>query len=191
MNKDVLMRPLEVSDLPELEIFTDQEIGDNYYSLEQLASVQKRAIKNGANASFIVRNEGGQGKIVAARLTLAPGQWLDLDDHGTTPEAWRVDRHTVAYFKSLFINQEFQGMGLGPKLSAMSIEAIKKQGGMAIICHSWLQSPGNTSQKYLTKMGFLPVQRHPLFWHHIDYRCTVCGDKRCDCTAEEMILYLN
>ena len=61
----------------------------------------------------------------------------------------------------------------------------------AVVAHSWKESPNNSSMKYLEKLGFLPVGEHPLFWSEVDYDCTRCGKPPCQCTATEMILYLD
>ena len=70
------------------------------------------------------------------------------------------------------------------------MEVIKLMGGKAVLCHSWLESPGNSSQRYLSSIGFESVKEHEKFWYEIDYECTRCGPEKCVCTAMEMIKYL-
>lgn len=186
---DVVITPLTEDDLTEALPFCDREIGDGYYSLDYLRQVLKGSQKDGETACFIARNNHGKGDVVAIRLTYAPGHFLANEGRGTTPEKWRVDKNSVGYFKSLFIAEDYRGGGLGGRLSGLSIEALKKQGAKAVMCHSWMQSPGNSSKKYLLKMGFESVKEHPLFWHDVDYRCTGCLKDKCTCSAEEMIKY--
>ena len=96
-------------------------------------------------------------------------------------------RFKMSYFKSLFVSGDYQQQGLGKTLSTKSIELLKQMGAEAILCHSWLESPGNSSQKYLQRMGFTDVTTHEKFWYPVDYHCTRCGPAKCVCTAIEMI----
>lgn len=181
------IKNFDLDDIPEVKLFTDQWIGDNYFSHEDLEIVLMLSCWKDLNASFVARVNG---ELAGVRLTYAPGTWLDQTRPGLTPEFWQVSAKYVAYFKSLFIAEKFQQMGIGKRLSAKSIEVLLKQGAKAIICHSWIQSPGNSSQIYLDRMGFRPVKEHLRFWYPIDYECPVCSPERCECTALEMIKYL-
>src|SRR5690606_25552492 len=109
---------------------------------------------------------------------------------GLTPDRWQVKPEQMAYFKSLFVAKKFQAAGMGKRLSLESIELLKKCGAKAVLCHSWLESPNNSSQRYLLKLGFEEIARFPKFWYPIDYVCTRCGPKRCECTAVEMVKYI-
>jgi len=182
----VIVRELQEKDLPSVKAFTDKWIGDNYYQLEELKDCFKFSQAEGLNTSFLALD--GE-KIVGVRLTYAPGAWVEKS-RGITPEKWDCKKSKVAYFKSLFIHGDYQKRGIGKTLSDKSIEVLKKLNTQAIICHSWLESPGNSSQKYLMKMGFSEIAQHPKFWYLIDYDCTRCAPDRCLCTASEMIKYL-
>ena len=74
-----------------------------------------------------------------------------------------------------FVSGDYQQKGIGKSLSDQSIEVLKKMDAKAILCHSWLESPGNSSQRYLQKMGFDSVKEHEKFWYPIDYECTRCS----------------
>ena len=180
-------RPLSINDIPAVKAFTDHWIGDNYYGMPELEQSFALSQFDSLNASFVAC----QGdKIVAIRLTYAPGEWLRKCGRGATPGEWKVSAERVAYFKSLFVDDSCQKMGVGKKLSSLSIDILKQMGAQAIICHSWLESPGNSSQIYLQRMGFEPIKEHALFWNHIDYLCTRCRPHKCVCTVLEMIKYL-
>jgi hypothetical protein len=187
MQQQVRLENLSAVYLPKVKEFTDRWIGKNYYTLPELSEVMELSLAGGLNASYLalVGDE-----IAGVRLTFSPGQWIEKKKKGTTPSKWSVEPNKVAYFKSLFIGQEYQKMGLGKKLSQRSIETLKLMGAQAIICHSWLESPENSSQRYLQSMGFEGVNDHPRFWYEIDYDCTRCGPERCVCTAREMIKYI-
>lgn len=178
---------IEASDIESIKSFTDKWIGLDYYDLGEIEEI----VKNNAYASFKVINDSGS--IVGVRLTLAPGTWAHKDQYkdSLTPKSWRVKTEEVGYFKSLFISEDFQKLGLGKKLSHLSIKALKDMGAKAVVCHSWIQSPHDSSRKYLNSLGFEAVSIHEKFWYNIDYDCTRCGkNSKCVCDAQEMIKYL-
>lgn len=173
--------------IAEVKKFTDRWIGQNYYSDSELEEICELSCLQGLNASYLAFS----GDVLAGvRLTFAPGSWLLKKKKGVTPQMWEVEPGHVAYFKSLFISDDFQKMGIGKSLSEKSIETLLQMKAQAIICHSWLESPENSSQRYLQSMGFQDVTDHPKFWYEIDYHCTRCGPERCECTAREMIKYI-
>lgn len=185
-NSNYNIRPITSEDLEAIRVFTDKWIGDNYYSAYELKQVLELSKLGAVNTSF---GAFLAGELVAVRLTLRPGAW-EGKVRGTTPSKWRVPQESVAYFKSLFVSEDHQAHGLGKILSNRSIDEIKKLGGKAVLCHSWLESPNNSSWRYLSKIGFEEVARHEKYWHPIDYLCTRCAPERCICTAAEMIKYL-
>lgn len=184
---DISFRNLQLSDLEGVKKFTDLWIGKNYYSLEELNECYQKSLWNNECVSFIAFNS--QNEIVGVRLTFAPGKWTE-SAKGISPDLWNVDQQKVAYFKSLFIAQKYQKMGIGKELSQLSMNKLLSLGTKAVICHSWLESPNNSSQRYLMNMNFSKVRSHEKFWFDIDYFCTRCGPDRCICTAIEMIKYL-
>ncbi|MDC1174312.1 GNAT family N-acetyltransferase [Bacteriovoracaceae bacterium] len=183
-----LIRSMEEKDIQIVKEFTDQWIGENYFSVEELFEIFQLTfhpdVKESASFLAFVDDE-----LAGVRLTFAPGIWTKKA-RGISPSNWNVKTEQVAYFKSLFIAEKFQKNGLGKKLSNLSIEKIKEMKGSAIVCHSWLESPHNSSQRYLQKMGFEEIKNHEKFWYPIDYECTRCSPERCICTACEMIKYL-
>lgn len=174
--------PLGDFDLERVRVFADRWIGDNYFTLDELKDISKRS----HGCSFVAFDTESNA-ILGIRLTFAPGHWPSELMKKATPSKWGVEENKVGYFKSLFIHEDAQEKGLGKKLSNLSIDALKGLGAKAIVCHSWLESPGNSSQKYLQSMGFTEVIEYPLFWHDVDYLCSGCKQDKCICTALEMI----
>jgi ribosomal protein S18 acetylase RimI-like enzyme len=175
--------------LESVKKFTDSWIGEGYYSLKDLKTILKQS-KTQHHCTSFVAGDDETNQLVGIRLVLAPGQ-LQNCNLKLSPHLWGdAAMDDVAYFKSLFVHKDYQGQGIGKKLSQKAISVLKEINAHAIVCHSWLESPGNTSQKYLKKLGFSEVVQYPLFWHEIDYLCTRCSPKRCQCTAMEMIKFL-
>ncbi len=181
MNLEI--RPLVSNDLEAIKIFTDQWIGLDYYEVSEIEQILEQS--QGCSLGAFKNS-----KLGAVRLTLAPGDWQKGFERGLSPSKWSIPSDKMAYFKSLFVAESFQANGLGLKLSLESIRLLKNLGAEGILCHSWLESPNNSSQRYLKKLGFDSVAEFPKFWFPIDYECTRCSPQRCVCTAMEMVKYI-
>ena len=174
--------PMQTEMIAAVKKFTDEQIGHGYYSPEKIAGILQRS----QGCSFVLIDENGT--IWGVRLTFPPGAWLDLPRIGEciAPEAWPCGKEEAGYFQSLFLHPQVQKQGWGGRMSEASLKALKGLGARAVVCHSWKESPGNSSQKYLLKMGFKAVKEYENFWKPVDYTCTRCG-KPCLCTAVEMV----
>lgn len=181
------IRALAASDISSIKDFTDQWIGTNYFDENEVADILQMSQQQNLNASL---GAFDRDELVAVRLTFAPNTWTDKI-RGLTIDHWGVDKHSVAYFKSLFVSEKHQAQGLGKVLSGQSLAILQQMGARAVLCHSWLESPNNSSVRYLQKIGFQKINTHALYWNPIDYECTRCAPARCQCTAAEMIKYLN
>jgi predicted N-acetyltransferase YhbS len=181
------IRAFRESDIAEVRRFADRYIGENYFTDDQLQEVLRNSATPHGSVSFVAVEPNGE--IVGLRLSYPPGHW-DMSIDGLSQEKWKVAPSEIAYFQSLFVASDRMGAGIGPKMSEASIEVIRKAGAKAILCHSWLESPNNSSVRYLKKLGFEEVCLHPRFWADVDYLCSGCRVKPCTCTAVEMILYL-
>ncbi len=169
--------------------FTNVNIRNNYYSKDDIFSLKKMSIDSKGEVSFGLLDD--LGNLIGLRITLLPGHLLTkINNKYLSINAWKVDSENVAYFKSLFIDKNFQKMGYGTKLTQLSIDKLKERDVGAVLAHSWIESPGNSSVNYLKAMGFEEVNSHKNFWSEIDYECIGCKSKPCMCTAMEMILYL-
>jgi hypothetical protein len=182
-----VIEELKLSDLSALKQFTDREIGSGYYSQTELDDIFRRSQKNGRMCSFLLKKDG---EIFGVRFTYPPGNWSHGKGDGLSPAQWPFPMKDTAYFQSLFLSDRVQGAGWGGRLSAKSIEVLKDIGAKGIVCHSWKESPNNSSTKYLEKMGFQKIKEHPRYWQHVNYNCTRCGTPPCQCTAVEMYLKL-
>lgn len=170
--------------------FTDKNIGDRYYSESDFLHLYDLSCYNGHALSYVLVDQENQ-QILGVRVTFPPPRWLQLESVPLFADQWNVPPESVAYFKSLFIDPKLQGQGWGPRLSQASLRDLIALDCQAVVAHSWKQSPNNSSQRYLEKLGFKVIGEHPMFWSELDYDCTLCGQPPCQCTATEMILYLD
>lgn len=176
---------LKIEDLPALKDFADEHIGQGYYTSDEISDIFQRSQSQGRMCSFLLKKDQ---KIYGVRFTLAPNKWSHGKGNGLTMTQWPHPLQHTAYFQSLFLAPGAHGAGWGPKLSLRSISVLKELGALGVVCHSWKESPHNSSAKYLEKMGFQIIAEHPLYWQHINYNCTRCLKPPCQCTALEMYL---
>jgi len=180
----IKIEPLKKEDFAEIIAFCDRWIGVGYFNEEELEKVFEASFFEDEVVSFVARSEQ---EIAAIRLTFAPGTWDKLITTGLSPNRWSMEFQEVAYFKSLFVADTFQAQGLGRQLSEKSMQVLRRKGAKGILCHSWLESPHNSSVRYLEKFGFKEVCRHQEYWKEVDYLCIRCAPGRCLCTAVEML----
>ncbi|OFZ31737.1 MAG: GNAT family N-acetyltransferase [Bdellovibrionales bacterium RIFCSPHIGHO2_01_FULL_40_29] len=185
----MLIKPFLETDIDRVKKFTDSEIGDGYYSREELIENQKKSCcSNGAISSFLLIDESSS-EIKGLRLAYPPGNWSHGKGTALRDDLWPFSIHETAYFQSLFLAKDAQRLGWGPKLSEKSIDVFRQLGAKGIATHSWKESPNNSSVRYLLNIGFKEIIEHPLYWFNVDYICTRDG-KPCRCTAVEMYLTL-
>ena len=172
----------------QVERFADKHIGKNYYSPEQLEEIIEKSILGANNCSFLIFKDG---ELKGIRLSYMPGKWRSVKGtNGLTPNSWNgLKIEELGYFQSLFLHPDLMNQSWGPVLSNLSIDQMRQAGAKGIITHSWLESPNNSSRKYLEKIGFKLIKKHKLYWIKVDYECTRCG-KPCVCTAGEMLKIL-
>ena len=181
------IRDLKLSDIEKVKTFTDFAIGKNYFSIDEMKSNFENSSLNGVMCSFVLVDDNEN--IMGLRLAYPPGKWNKGKGNRLRSDLWKVAIEKVAYFQSLFLSDEAQGLGFGPLLSEAAILAFKKLGAEAVVTHAWKESPNNSSIRYLGRFGFQSVATHPEYWIDVDYECSLDG-KPCRCTAEEMIKYI-
>ena len=182
------IRPFQQKDLEAIKDFTDREIGAGYYSQKELEDIFARSVKNSIMCSLLL--ESDKGNILGVRISYPPGNWKHGKGKGLHPEKWPHAADQTAYFQSLFISNELQGQGWGGKISQEALYKLREVGAKGVVCHSWKESPNDSSTRYLQKLGFELVAEHKEYWKEVDYRCTRCGEPPCLCTAQEMYLDL-
>ncbi len=182
------IRPMTLEDLPNVVRFTDLEIGAGYYSPKEIEDIYQQSQKNGVMCTLVL--ESPENKIKGIRISYPPGHWEHGKGHGLEPKKWPHDLGATAYFQSLFLSADLQGQGWGGKLSTEAIGILRRVGAKGIVCHSWKESPNNSSTRYLQKLGFTVVAEHKEYWRDVNYNCTRCLKPPCRCTAVEMYLDL-
>jgi ribosomal protein S18 acetylase RimI-like enzyme len=176
------------ADLEAVRVFTDCEIGADYFSEAEIADIFKRSSANGVMHSLVLSD--AQGKIFGVRISFPPGHWSQGKGKGLTPMSWPHAMKETAYFQSIFVAANLHGQNWGGKMSGEAIALLRQSGAKGIVCHSWKESPNNSSFRYLQKLGFDLIAEYPNYWSDVPYDCTRCKKPPCLCTAQEMYLDL-
>lgn len=178
------IREITESYLSEIKKFSDQYIAPDYFSMDEYAGLYRKSFDKGLCCSFVLIKGDEIGGI---RISLAPGLWSRGKGRGLMTEHWPHRLSETAYFQTILLKPELRGLGFAKKLSQTSIEAFKKMGAKGIACHSWQESPNNSSSRYLKSFGFFDIALRNNYWE--DWPCEICSEK-CGCTAMEMYLDL-
>jgi GNAT superfamily N-acetyltransferase len=186
MATELSILPFEPQHFADVMAMGNEVHGDNYLSLDTLAKMHEIGISGGINASLVAYYDD---KLVGFRITYAAGHWPV--DKWCNPDLWGHDVGKVCYFKCNTVDASLRGQGIGSKLLRQSIALAKQQGATAGLSHIWLQSPGNSAFKYMSKAGGKMIKKHPDRWlsNSLDegYYCVICHGT-CHCEAAEMIL---
>lgn len=182
------IRPLREADLEAVRRFTDREIGENYFSASELRDVFARSQSDGLVHSLVLVDESGE--IHGVRITFPPGKWQKGKGQGLSPAKWPHPPEETAYFQSIFVSSALHGRSWGGRMSRESLRRLREAGAKGVVCHSWKESPHDSSFRYLTKLGFSLIAEYPHYWREIPYNCSRCLKPPCLCTAQEMYLDL-
>ena len=177
--------PLSIEFIPQIITLADREFGKGYCDTD---SLKKWIQLNNPSYSLGLIDE--QKNLHGFRITFPAGSWLHFMGDKCATKLWNLPTEGVAYFKSIVISHQLQGLGWGPQLSKETIKVLTDISNTAIVCHSWKESPYNSSVRYLSKLGFRPIAEHKNFWSDANFFCSKCQTPPCQCTALEMILYL-
>ena len=160
--------------------------GDNYLDDKSIKVIHQMGFRDDLNASLVAYLDD---KLVGFRLTYAPGCW-PIDKWCTTDD-WQHEQGKVCYFKCNTVAESCRGQGIGATLLSRSIDITKQMGATAGVAHIWMQSPGNSAFRYMTRAGGKVIKIHPNRWLHTSledgYHCVICNGT-CHCDAAEMLV---
>lgn len=96
----------------------------------------------------------------------------------------------VGSFSTLCVSEEYQGKGLGFKLSLERLRWLKHRNCEVIVGVSWVSGKENNSARLFEKVGFQKVKQLNDFFVEGSFKnpfiCPTCGKPPCKCPA---ILY--
>ncbi len=93
----------------------------------------------------------------------------------------------VGSFSTLCVHEDYQGKGIGQKLSKMRMDWVKKQNCEVVVGVSWVSGQANTSDRVFEKMGFKEISKVENFFVDGSFKnpfiCPTCGEPPCKCAA--------
>lgn len=99
-------------------------------------------------------------------------------------------KKTVGSFSTLCVSEEYQGKGLGMRLSLERLRWLKERNCEVIVGVSWVSGKENNSARLFEKVGFEKVKQVDDFFYESSLKnpfiCPSCGNPPCKCPA---ILY--
>lgn len=176
--------PMQSSHLNDVVLLANLVHGDNYLSDIQAEQFLSMGNKNELNCCFVAYIEN---ILVGFRIAFAPRNWKP--DRWCSPHLWPASADKIGYFKCNTVHEAHRAKSIGSHLMQLSKDTLKAQGAVAGICHTWMQSPGNSAYRYIKKAGGQQLKLHHGKWDLPDYECPVC-DKGCSCEAAEMLVSL-
>lgn len=182
----VEIRVMTLEDVEGVSALADRLVGDAYYTPQSVAETLEQSTVNARVFSYVATLDED---LVAFRFVLPPGRWEHGRGEGLAPNRWKAPLDRTAYFQSCFVDHSAMGQGIGRQLAHRALLDLKNHGALAVVAHSWKESPHQSSLRYLTRLGFEPVAEHLEYWVDVDYTCSLDG-KPCHCTAIEVVLDL-
>ncbi|MEY3012718.1 MAG: hypothetical protein RIT45_1453 [Pseudomonadota bacterium] len=182
------VRPMTESDVADVVALADRVVGPGYWTAAEVRETLERSRKGKRVCSHVVRD--ADGSLLGFRFALPPGRWEHGRGRGLCPERWPFARETAGYFQSAWVAPEARGRGVGPAMAARALHDLRAAGAAGVVTHSWKESPNDSSQRYLRRLGFEAVAEHVDYWAEVDYVCSRDGNP-CRCTAIEMVLSLD
>jgi len=152
----IRIRDMQSADTVEIFAIADMQLGKNYITIDDLS----------------VRNV-----IVAEDVVLQKSVGFCLS---------YVGQRGDAYVRTVAVNPDYSGRGIGTDLVAKSVEYLKCSGAKKIMSPLWKHDGIVNSEVIFRRNGFVPVHEIPDYWlkDSIEkgYSCPVCG-KGCHCTC--------
>jgi ribosomal protein S18 acetylase RimI-like enzyme len=89
--------------------------------------------------------------------------------------------------KTIAVNADFQGQGIGSLLCTDCVDELKKKGASLLYGTAWKINEKINSEKMLNRFGLRALCSIPYFWKDESilnqYECPQCGKPPCNCTA--------
>jgi len=171
------------SDTRAVVAVAEASAGVGYYDAATVASYLQRS--RGARGSFAYVARQAT-RVVGFRFSFPPGSWAKGRGAALHPSRWGAATSEAAYFQSCFVHPDYTARGIGRRLATRALADLRDAGAVVVVAHSWLQSPHQSSRRYLERLGFRAVATCPDYWIDVDYTCPRCG-RPCRCTAVEMV----
>jgi GNAT superfamily N-acetyltransferase len=181
------IRKLEESDFDQLLSISDLQFGDGYLTKSDLLSYLHDDTKIGIVYLTEQKLSGFSFCHVYSKESV---HLLDLEGQNWFKEEYK-DKCPIGVIKSIAVDQNASGKGIGTHLAQVSIEELNKHTD-CIISPCWQQGEHTPFANLLEKLDFSLVKTFDDFWNEDSllkkYPCKICGSPPCLC---KMLLYQN
>ncbi len=159
----IVIRDMQPADVDEIIAIADMQLGENYITIDDLS-----------RCYALVSEDDEQHKCVGFCLSY-------------------VEQDGKAYVRTVAVNPDFSGQGIGTALIAKSVEYLKSIGAKKIMSPLWKHDGIVNSDVVFRRNGFLPVREIPDYWYADSiakgYSCPVCGNGcHCVCVMYELTI---
>jgi ribosomal protein S18 acetylase RimI-like enzyme len=94
-------------------------------------------------------------------------------------------KKTLGIIKTIAVDSEFEGMGVGDRLFTCMAASLKKRGGELIVVPSWKSNKGVHLQGILKTNGYEPFLTEARFWKSgCDAKDFCCGSRTDECVCD-------
>lgn len=105
----------------------------------------------------------------------------------------KLKNNVVGSFSTLCVREDYQGKGLGQRMSHVRLNWLKDKGCEVILGISWVSGKEHNSSRVFEKLGFGMVKLVDNFFYESSlqnpFNCPACGSPPCTCAA--MLYRLN
>ncbi len=109
--------------------------------------------------------------------------YLPFDSSITT----ELENKKVGSFSTLCVHEDYQGKGIGQKLSQLRLQWLREKKCEVVLGVSWVSLKAHTSDRVFEKLGFRKVRRVEKFFVQWSLKkpfiCPTCGNPPCECAA--------
>ena len=180
---------MQAADISAVVALADRLVGDGYYSRASVTEMLARSTLGDVVCSHVAEVLSRPPRLVGFRFSLPPGAWQHGRGQTISPELGPAPLADSGYFQTAFVDDSVRRQGLGSRMATAALDSLRTLGARGVVTHCWKESPGNSSFRYLSRLGFRPIVEIANYWIDVDYTCVRDGHP-CHCTAIEMYLPL-
>jgi len=177
----ITIRPFKISDIINITKILNDEIGENYYSENDLHLFISNQNYIGYVACF-------DSQIIGFGISNIDtiSQIIDITIADELKSFFKYTQ-TIGWIKTIAINKLFQKRGIGSLICKAMMRDFYEKKVEAIIVTAWKIGNNVNSDKMLNLFGIKMICEISEYWKNDstikNYNCTICGNPPCLCTS--------
>lgn len=186
VNKNIQIVDLETKYIPEIIRIGDQQIGEQFLESEILENcIHKKDKFIGKVAIDLTRNKIA-GFIVS--FVIEKEELSNIYKKGVEqiPRSLTY-ANEYGVLKSVAVNEEYKGQSIGTRLVSVTLEEFKKLNITTVFSSAWKSEKGTNMKGIFDSLDFKEVYEIKDYWKEDSlekqYKCPVCGNPPCRCSA--------